>query len=49
MKALLALFSYEANTFNPEVNTVEAAFRQNGVWRVGAPKCVTGHCAARVN
>lgn len=36
MKALLALFSYEANTFNPEVNTVEAAFHQNGVWRVGA-------------
>ena len=36
MKALLAMFSYEANTFNPEVNTVEAAFRQNGVWRVGA-------------
>jgi microcystin degradation protein MlrC len=36
MKALLALFSYEANTFNPEVNTVEAAFRQNGAWRVGA-------------
>ena len=36
MKALLALFSYEANTFNPEVNAVEAAFRRNGAWRVGA-------------
>lgn len=36
MKALLALFSYEANTFNPEINAVQAAFRRNGAWRVGA-------------
>jgi microcystin degradation protein MlrC len=35
MKALLALFSYEANTFNPEVTPVEAAFRGNGAWCVG--------------
>ena len=37
MKAILARFSYEGNTFNPAVNPVGEAFQRNGVWRVGEP------------
>ena len=35
MKAILAQFYYETNTFSPEVATVEKLFRELGVWRSG--------------